>query len=116
MGEWGIEWAGEWETGLWAAAVAGAGATYFWRGLGVALSRHLRPSGPLFEWVSCIAYGLLAGLVARMIVLPVGALQDTAMSARLGAAAVALAVYFLTRRNQFAGIVAGTGAMILWIW
>lgn len=106
----------EWQTGLWAAAAAGAAVTYFWRGLGVALSGRLSPTGPLFEWITCVAYALLAGLVARMIVLPVGVLQDTALDARLGSAAVALAVFFLTRRNTFAGIVAGTATLTLLVW
>ncbi len=106
----------EWDMGLWAAAAAGAAATYFWRGLGVALSGRMAPTGPLFEWLTCVAYALLAGLVARMIVLPVGTLKDTPMDIRLIAAAVALAVFFLTRRNTFAGIIAGTGTLTLLIW
>ena len=50
-------------------AVAAA-ATYLFRGLGVALADRLNTDHPAFEWVACIAYALLAGLIARMIVFP----------------------------------------------
>ena len=90
--------------------------TYAWRALGVALSGQIDPDGPVFEWVACVAYALLAGLIARMIVLPVGPLAETALGARLGAAVIALAIFFLTRRNLGLGVAAGAGALVLMTW
>jgi branched-subunit amino acid transport protein len=107
------------EPGIWwpyAVLLVGAAATYFWRGLGVALSGRIDPDGPVFEWIACVAYALLAGLIARMIVLPTGPLVGTPLTDRIAAAAIALAIYFLTRRNILAGVGVGVGALVLLTW
>lgn len=96
--------------------LAGALVTYFWRGLGVALSGRLDTRSPLFEWTACVAYALLAGLVARMIVSPLGALGTTALADRLAAAAVSLLVFFLARRNLLAGVTAGALVLVALTW
>lgn len=96
--------------------IVAAAATYFWRGLGVALSGRINPNGAVFEWVACVAYALLAALIARMIVLPVGPLEQTALAARVAAAVIALAIFFATRRNLAAGVAAGAGALVLLTW
>jgi len=88
-------------------------ATYVWRGLGAAISGRVRAEGPLFTWLGCVAYAMLAGLVARIIVLPLGTLEATALWQRLAAGAIALAAYFLlTRKNLFVGVIAGGVAII----
>jgi len=94
----------------------GALATYFWRGLGVALSGRVDAGSRLFEWVACVAYALLAGLIARMIILPSGPLAEAASADRVAAAVVALAIFFLTRRNVGLGVAAGAGALVLMTW
>lgn len=103
---------------LWALAlmVAGALATYFWRALGVALSGRINAGSRLFEWVACVAYALLAGLIARMILLPNGPLAEAAAPDRIAAAVIALAIFFLTRRNIGLGVAAGAGALVLMTW
>ncbi len=91
-----------------AVMIAACGlATYLWRGLGVWLSGRLDPRSALFEWVSCVAYALVAGLIARIIVAPSGLLAQTALADRLFACGVALLAYHLARRNMFAGMVCG---------
>jgi len=88
-------------------------ATYVWRGLGAAISGRVRAEGPLFTWLGCVAYAMLAGLVARIVVLPLGTLEATALWQRLAAGAIALAAYFLlTRKNLFVGVIAGGVAII----
>jgi branched-subunit amino acid transport protein len=101
------------EGDLWPYAVvlAGAAATHLWRALGVAMSGQIRPDSPILDLIGCIAYALLAALVARMILLPVGPLQDATLAARLMATALAVAAFFLFRRNVLAGVVAGGGAL-----
>lgn len=99
--------------GPWIALGLGALATYFWRALGTFLSGKIKPEGAVFEWVACVAYALLAGLVTRMIFLPVGALEATPMWLRLAAAAAALGVFFLFRRNLVWGLVAGVGMIMV---
>jgi branched-subunit amino acid transport protein len=100
---------------LWGMVVvlAGAGATLIWRALGVALSGRIKPDSPVLELVSCIAYALLASLVARMILLPIGPLQAVGLSTRLIAAGVAVGVFYALGRSLLAGVVAGGGALAL---
>jgi len=93
--------------------IACAFATYVWRGLGAAISGRVRAQGPLFTWLGCVAYAMLAGLVARIVIMPHGTLEATALWQRLGAAAIALAAYFLlTRKNLFVGVIAGGVAIV----
>jgi len=92
---------------LWLLMLGCAGATYLWRGLGVLLSGRLEPRSALFEWISCVAYALVAGLIARIIVVPSGLLAQTGMMERLLACAVAYAAYRLSRGNMFIGLLGG---------
>jgi branched-subunit amino acid transport protein len=89
-------------------AIAACGlVTYLWRGFGVLLSGKLDPRSAVFEWVSCVAYALVAGLIARIIVAPSGLLAQTALADRLLACVVAFAAYRLGRRNMFVGLLCG---------
>ena len=97
----------------WLLLLAGIAATYLWRGLGVVLSWRLNPEGALFEWVSCVSYAMLAGLVARMMVLPAGSLAETALSDRLLGTALGFAVFFACGRKVLPGVGAGVGLFIL---
>lgn len=92
---------------LWLLLLSCGGATYLWRGLGVLLSGRLNPQSAIFEWVSCVAYALVAGLIARIIVAPSGLLAQTALTDRLLTCVVAFVAYRLARRNMFAGLVCG---------
>lgn len=91
----------------------GAAATYASRALGVLLSGRIDPASPLFAWIGLVTYALLAALVARMILLPIGPLQETGIEARLIAAAAGVAVYAATRRNLLLSLAAGTLALVL---
>lgn len=97
----------------WTIVLVGALATYVWRGLGVVLSGRIDPEGPMFRWVGCVAYAVLAGLIARMILLPVGSLATTPTLSRVAAAAAALLVFYAARRNLLLAVVVGGGALTL---
>jgi branched-subunit amino acid transport protein len=92
---------------LWLLMLACGAATYLWRGLGVLLSGRLNPQSAIFEWVSCVAYALVAGLIARIIVAPSGLLAQTALTDRLLTCVVAFVAYRLARRNMFVGLLCG---------
>ena len=98
------------------ALVLGIAATYVWRLGGLLISGRIDADSEVFKWFYCVAYALLAGLIARMIVLPIGPLEATALGARLAAAAVALAMFFLSRKNIGLGVAAGAGALVLLTW
>ena len=98
---------------IWWAIAGAAVVTYAPRGLGVLLSGRLNTYGPLFRWVSAVAYALLAALIARLIVLPLGPLQATRLPDRLASAALALAIYLLSKRNLMLGVSTGGAALAL---
>ncbi len=98
---------------VWLLIALAALVTYGWRGAGVLLGRNIDVESPLFRWASAVAYALLAGLVARMIVFPEGPLAATELPSRLAATAAAAAVFFLTRRNLLLGVAAGMAVLVL---
>jgi branched-subunit amino acid transport protein len=89
----------------------GAG-TYLWRAMGIAVASWLAPDSELFAWVGCVAFAMLAGLISRVVLLPSGPLEHTALWQRLAAIGVSLVVYLVvTKKNLFAGVVASAAAM-----
>lgn len=99
------------ETALY-ILVAGVAATAIWRVAGVFLSSGVSEDGALIAWVKAVSTALVAGLIARIVIFPPGALADVSTPLRLGAFALAVAVYFLARRHMGLGILAGTAALI----
>jgi branched-subunit amino acid transport protein len=65
----------------------------------------------VFRWVGCVAYAILAALIVRMIVLPVGPLEATSFGVRIGSAALGIAIFYILRRNSLAGVTVGCGAL-----
>ena len=51
-------------------------ATYLSRFLGVVSSEKIDATSKIFRWFNCIAYSILAALIARMVVFPSGVLQE----------------------------------------
>ena len=87
--------------------------TYLWRGIGVLISSHVQLGSPLFRWVSCVAYAMLAALVSRMIFLPTGPMASMALSQRLLACGIALFFFFLFKRNLVVGLLMGVGTIVV---
>lgn len=95
-------------------ALACAAATYLWRGLGVALTHRLNTGSEALRWVSCVAFAMISGLIARILLMPIGVLAGAGLAERLVAAGCALAAYFLlTKKNLFVGVAAGALAVVL---
>ncbi len=83
----------------WGLLVLSILATYVWRALGVPLSARIQPDSAFFQWISCVSYAMVAGLIARMTILPLGALTETSLIDRLGAMGLAFAVFFAFKRR-----------------
>ena len=101
------------ELGLWPLVLLAAAGTYVWRGLGVIFSARIKPASAAFQWINCVAHAMIAGLVARMVVMPSGGLTETPLVDRLAATAFGFAVFFLCRRNVLAGVAGGVAFFIL---
>lgn len=86
-------------------AVAG---TYLWRGLGVLLSGKLTQDSPLFRWITCVTYAMVAALVVRIIVLPVGLLAEIGLMQRLIATGLALVIMMKLKNGLVPALIAGT--------
>lgn len=100
----------------WYFILVGAVVTYAWRAAGVTLSGRIDPNSKLMRWIAAVAYALLAGLIARLIVAPQGSLAETALWMRLSAAGVAIIVYLLCRRSITLGVTAGACWLIAVNW
>lgn len=98
---------------LWLLVLVCAGGTYLWRALGVALSGRLKTDSELFQWVSCVAYGMIAALVSRIVFLPGGVLAGSLLMHRLAACVIALAVFYATRRNLLLAVAAGVLTLMI---
>lgn len=98
---------------IWWSILGATLVTYASRGFGVLLSGRINTDGPLFRWVSAVAYALLAALIARLLVVPLGPLAATSLTIRLASAGFALAVYLLSRRNLMLGVAAGGAGLAL---
>lgn len=102
-------------TATWGLVLAAIAATYIWRLLGTVLSRHIDPDGLTFQWVACVAYAMLAGLVARMIWLPVGVLAEVPLWIRLISVGGGLAVFFIAKHSPKRLILAVMVGMLVFI-
>lgn len=99
--------------GAWPVVLLAIAATYLWRGLGVLFSARIDPDSAIFQWVSCVSYAMVAGLIARMIIMPLGVLAETPLFDRLAATALAFTVFFLWRKRIFPGVLVGVAAFVL---
>lgn len=89
-------------------------ATYVWRLAGVFFAKKIDPNGQVFIWLGCVAYALLAGLMSRVLLVPVGVLADTGLFGRLLAMSAGFLVYYLCGRSFFAAtVVAACGFFLL---
>ena len=86
-----------------------------WRVLAVFLSRGLNEESEVLQWVRAVAITLLAGVIAKLLFSPSGALAVVPMIGRAGAILVGLAAFFATRR-AIVGVLVGEGALIALAW
>jgi branched-subunit amino acid transport protein len=97
----------------WLVVIASAAATFSWRGLGATLAGQIRVDSELFNWVACVAYAMVAGLIARIVFMPTGLLATSLLADRLIACVLALAAFYLSRRNLFVAVMTGVAVVLL---
>ena len=74
-------------------------ATYLSRFLGVISSEKIKETSKIFKWFNCIAYSVLAALIARMVVFPAGELAESGILIRLFVVVACVVMFLFTKRN-----------------
>ena len=74
-------------------------ATYLSRFLGVVSSEKIKETSKIFKWFNCIAYSVLAALIARMVVFPAGELAESGILIRLFVVTVLVAMFLFNKKN-----------------
>lgn len=84
-----------------------------WRMLGLAVARGVDEDSEFFVWARAVAVAVLAGVIAKLILFPPGALAAVPVSLRLGAIACGMLAFLLAHRSVFAGVAAGEVVLTL---
>jgi branched-subunit amino acid transport protein len=87
-----------------------------WRMLGLWFGGGIDEGSELLVWVRAVATAILAGVIAQILVMPPGALASVPGWLRCGAVAAGFAVFIVTRRSIFAGVVCGELLMLAGKW
>ena len=93
--------------------VAGFLPNEVWRMLGIVVAHGLDEGSELVTWVRAVATGLLAGVVAKIVLFPPGGLADVHLAVRLSAIGIGFLTFLLVRRSVLAGVLAGEAVLIL---
>lgn len=87
-----------------------------WRLLGAVLSRGLDEKAEILVWVRFVAAAILAGVVAKLVFTPNGALALVPLPGRVAGIAFGVAMFYLARRSVFAGVLSGVSAVVAMAW
>jgi branched-subunit amino acid transport protein len=93
--------------------IAGFLPNEVWRMLGLWFGGGVDEGSELLVWVRAVATAILAGVIAQILVQPPGALASVPDGLRYGAVAAGFAVFLLTRRSIFAGVIGGEIVMLV---
>ena len=74
-------------------------ATYLSRFLGVVTSEKIDAKSKIFRWFNCIAYSILAALIARIVIFPAGVLEEADLWIRLIVIIISIIIFIISKRN-----------------
>ena len=74
-------------------------ATYSSRFLGVVSSEKIDAKSKIFRWFNCIAYSILAALIARIVIFPAGVLEEADLWIRLIVIIISIIIFIISKRN-----------------
>jgi hypothetical protein len=83
-----------------------------WRLLGIVAAREIDEDSELIVWVRAVAVAILAAVIAKLTVVPPGALATVPLVIRLAAITCGFLAFLLLRRSVFAGLVTGESVLI----
>ena len=104
------------ETSAWIFFLSAVLATYVWRFAAVMISHRIEANHPIFEWFTCLAYGIIAALVARTLILPSGLLALVPLWHRLIPMALAFLGFDLLGKRLWVRIVFAETGLIALMW
>jgi hypothetical protein len=84
-----------------------------WRWIGLVVGRGLDEESEIILWVRAVATALVAAVVARIVLIPPGALAAVPLWVRLVALGGGVVAYYLIRRSAFAGVLVGEAILIV---
>jgi hypothetical protein len=84
-----------------------------WRVLGIVVARGLDEQSEWVTWVRAVATAILAAVIAKLMLVPPGALAELPPAVRFVAIACGFVAFLAMRRSVFAGLVAGEAALML---
>jgi branched-subunit amino acid transport protein len=96
--------------------IAGFLPNEVWRMVGLWLGGSVDEGSEVLVWVRAVATAILAGVIAQILVQPPGALAGVPGWLRYSAVVAGFAVFMLSRKSIFAGVVAGELLMLAGKW
>ncbi len=98
--------------GLWGLLILVSLATYIWRAGGVVIAQRIDPGGAMSQWFNCVAYGMLAGLISRIMLMPIGILAETPLADRLAALAAGFFLFWFFKRHMLPATLGATALFL----
>ena len=96
--------------------IAGYVATDIWRLIGVLAAVRVQEDSAVFHWVKAVSTALVAALIARIVLFPVGALAEVPLWVRAGALIVGIVAYLSLNRSILIGILIGEACLLSGFW
>ncbi len=97
----------------WGGLAIAAAGTYACRALGVMVSDKIHQDSEFFRWLAAVTYALLAALVVRMVLMPVGPLATVPVAWRVLFCIISVCIMVVgTRRRPVAALSWGTLLML----
>lgn len=84
-----------------------------WRWIGLLIGRGLDEESEVILWVRAVATALVAAVVARIVLIPPGALAAVPLWVRLVALAGGVVGFYAIRRSAFAGVLIGEAILVI---
>jgi hypothetical protein len=84
-----------------------------WRIFGIVVGRGLDENSEAIIWVRAVAVAVLGAVIAKLVMVPPGALASVPLTVRLAAIACGFLVFLAIRRSVFAGLIAGEAALMI---
>lgn len=83
-----------------------------WRVLGLLMARGLNEDSEIVVWSRAVATAILAGVIAKLILFPIGSLAAIPIYVRVIAALCGFIAFVAVKRSVFAGVLVGEAVLV----